>query len=116
MALDMAGEVRGPVATTASSPGTWVTSWPVTTRIPGWASTRRVTAAEKSSRSTARAPPAETAVSLAASRVREPNSAISSFRSPAAEMGRVDLKELEQTNSARPGLLWAGEYFSGFIS
>ena len=71
---------------------------------------------EKISLSTASAPPAATRLMSAASIISEPNSRISSFKSPQAFSMRSAFNEFEQTNSAKFSLLCAGEYFSGFIS
>ena len=82
----------------------------------GSASTSAVTAAENLSRSTASAPPAATRAHSAASSRREPRARISSLSRPEAESGRSAFSELEQTSSAKPALLWAGENRAGFCS
>ena len=82
----------------------------------GWPRMRRVTSREKSSRSTARALPAGTAVAWATSMTRLPSSAISSLSRPMPVSVSAERKELEQTSSAKPSLPWAGEKRWGFIS
>ena len=110
-----APSVKGPVAMTAGPSGMAVTS-PTWTVILGWLLMCWVTRSENFSRSTAKAPPAETLVSSAQAMVREDSIRISSFRSPAADPRREAFRELEQTSSAKPGYLWAGLYRWGFIS
>ena len=115
MASDKASEVSGPEAITTSPGGMDVTS-PSTMVIPGWDRMASVTAAEKPSRSTARAPPASTRVWPAQRRISEPHRRSSSFSSPAAFSSWSERRELEHTSSAKPGLWWAGVIFRGFIS
>ena len=82
----------------------------------GCFSTISVTAVENTSRSTASAPPAATRAVSAASNRWLPIIFISIFKRPDAESGRSALSEFEQISSAKPALLWAGEYFAGFCS
>ena len=110
-----ASEVRGPVATTTSPSGRSVTS-PGTTVIRGWLLTRSVTSREKPWRSTARAPPAGTAVSSAQRIKRLPSCRSSSFSRPTAFSSPAARRELEQHSSAKSAVWWAGVNFSGFIS
>ena len=100
---------------TAFSVGSSVTS-PLITVIFGSEVTMRVTSSENSVRLTASAPPAGTAVFSAAAQITEPKRRISSFSRPQALSTRAALSEFEQTSSAKPLYLWAGEYFCGFIS
>ena len=71
---------------------------------------------EKTSLSTASAPPAATEHSRAIGTVSEPSLAISSFKRPAAESILLALRELEQTSSAKLSDLCAGDFLSGFCS
>ena len=98
-----------------SPSGMWVTS-PSTTVMLGWIRTASVTAWEKASRSTARAPPASTRVWSAQRRMREPQRRSSSFSSPTAFSSWSERRELEHTSSAKPLLWWAGVILWGFIS
>ena len=82
--------------------GSSVTS-PFTTVTFGSARIALVMASLNASRSTARAPPALTAVSSAQRTTNEPIAFISAFSSPAAELILIALRELEQTSSAKPG-------------
>ena len=75
----------------------------------GSASMRAVMAAAKSSRLTASALPAGTAVSRATAMTALPRAAISTLSSPTAVTGSSERRELEQTSSANSGLTWAGE-------
>jgi hypothetical protein len=71
------------------------------TSMFGWACTASVTAREKSSRATPRAPPAGTGWASAQRRMTEPSRLSSSFRSPdAASRERFPI-EFEQTSSAK---------------
>ena len=112
---ERAGAHKGPAAMTQGPSGSSVTSWR-TTSIAGRAATSRSTSSENRWRSTASAPPAGTAERRAQSRRTEPIFASSSLRRPAAESGRVDLKEFEHTSSARLPVWCAGESVSGRIS
>ena len=87
-----------------------------TTSTKGWSSRARVTDAAKSSRSTARARPAGTAVASAVFMISESSRRISSFRSPTAEPMPLARRELLQTSSARCAELCAGLNLAGFIS
>jgi hypothetical protein len=75
-----------------------------------------VTAAEKAVRSTARAWPAGTAHWRAISISNEPARRISSFSSQGAVFSESDLRELEQTSSAKAELRCAGVERTGRIS
>ena len=77
---------------------------------------RAATRAEKSSRSTARAWPAGTAVASASWRRKEPARRISCLRSQGAEFSDSDLRELEQTSSAKSAVWWASVERCGRIS
>ncbi len=86
IALLRASEVSGPVATTTlshSSGGRPAIS-PSTTVTLGWARSRAVTASEKPSRSTARAPPAGTWLASAEAMISEPQARISACSRPTA--------------------------------
>ena len=61
-----------------------------------------VIASLKASRSTAKAPPALTAVCSAQRTTSESIAFISAFSSPAAEFSRIAFSELEHTSSANP--------------
>ena len=115
MVWDRVSEVSGPDATMTSPSGRAVTS-PSTTVMLGQPRTASVTAWEKPTRSTARAPPASTRVWSAQRRMREPQRRSSSFSRPTAFSSWSLLRELEHTSSAKPGLWWAGVIFWGFIS
>ncbi|CDD54323.1 unknown [Ruminococcus sp. CAG:379] len=75
-----------------------------------------VTIRENACRSTARAPPASTAVAFAQGTSREPSRSISAFNMPGAESSRDAFRELEHTSSAKVSAWWAGVCFFGFIS
>ncbi len=119
MASARAGEVSGPVATTAtgcSSPlpgreegrgGRSVTSSRRTVMF-GWLSIASVTARLKASRSTANAPPAGTAVLSAQAITNEPSRRNSFLRRPRARSGRLEPRLFEQTSSAMPAVWCAG--------
>ena len=102
MAAEKASEVSGPVAMITFPSGISVTS-PSRTVMSGWLRIFSVISAENRSRSTARAPPAATAVSLAQGTQRLPSRSISALSSPAADSRRLALKELEQISSAKSG-------------
>ena len=70
----------------------------------GLSSIARPTSAENRPRSTARAPPAGTADSFARRMSLDPIFSSSSFRSPAALSCLIDLREFEQTSSAKPSV------------
>ena len=113
-----AAEVSGPVATITldQSAGGAVIS-PRSIVISGCASSRAVTAAEKTSRSTASAPPAGTAAPTAASIITEPSARISQCKRPTAFVSSSsDRKEFEHTSSASPSVWWASVPRSGRIS
>ena len=111
-----APSVSGPEATSTGALSSRAVTSSRCTVIFGCFSTISVTAAEKTSRSTASAPPAATrAVSAAFSRWL-PIIFISSLSRPEAESGRSAFSELEQISSAKPALLWAGENLPGFCS
>ncbi len=82
----------------------------------GCSLTLRVIVSEKESRSTAKAPPAGTAVSSAEVITTEFNRRISSFNKPTAFAKLFPLKELEQTNSAKLLVWCASVDFTGRIS
>jgi len=67
----------------------------------GSAAMRSATRLENSTRSTARAWPAGTAVASASARRMEPARRISCLRSQGAVFSDSDLRELEQTSSAK---------------
>ena len=67
----------------------------------GWFLTFSVTSAEKFVRSTARAPPAGTAVSSAEAITTEFKRRISSFKTPTAFVNPLPRSELLQTSSAK---------------
>src|ERR1019366_1697406 len=112
-----ASEVSGPVATIviAVFSSMAVTS-SRTTRMSGSRSRAAVTAWENLSRSTASACPAGTAVWRAMSISSEPARRISSFSNQGAVFSVSDFSELEQTNSAKFALWWAGVERMGRIS
>ena len=100
--------VKGPVAT-ITGPSGMASACFSTRRMRGFSRMAAVTASEKASRSTANAPPAATAVFSAQGTIKDPSRRISSLSIPEAESSRAAFKELEQTSSASPGYLWAGE-------
>ena len=116
MALPSVSDVNGPEAKiTVPSVGIDVTSsW--CTVILGWLFILSVTIALNRWRSTAKAPPAGTAVASAHSIINEPNRRISSFSRPTAFSILPARKELLQTSSANWSVWWAGELFTGRIS
>ena len=99
IASERAGEVRGPVATmtlSQSSGGRPAIS-PRLSSTSGWLARRSVTAREKPSRSTARAPPAGRRCASADARISEPARRISSCSRPTALFSASsERSELEQ--------------------
>ena len=87
-----------------------------TTSISGSRSMAAVTASANSSRSTASACPAGTAVWRAISISNEPARRISSFSSQGAVFSLSDFSELEQTSSAKFAVWCAGVERTGRIS
>ena len=119
MAVLRSGEVSGPVATMTLSQS--LGGRPATSAremvISGCASRRRVTSAEKASRSTASAPPAGSLVLSPAAMMTELARRISSCSRPTAFVSHSsERNELEQTSSARPSVLWASVMRWGRIS
>ena len=115
MASHSAGSVSGPVAMMAGPSGSSSTTLDskVTSGCPFTAS---VILSENRCRSTASAPPAGTREASAADRIRLSSARSSAFKRPEALVRCSAFKELEHTSSAKPGLLWAGLYFWGFMS
>ena len=88
-----------------------------TMEISGRRSIRSVTAREKPSRSTARAPPAGTWQASAAAITSELQARISACNRPTALCSKSsERKELEQTSSARPSVWCAAVVRAGRIS
>ena len=77
---------------------------------------RAATRRENSTRSTARAWPAGTALASASARRIEPARRISCLRSHGAVFSDSDLRELEQTSSAKSAVWWASVERVGRIS
>ena len=115
IAVSSLPSVSGPVAMTVGPSGMLVTS-SVTTSILGFDRIASVTAFENSSLSTASAPPAGTLVASAQRIMIEPRQRSSCLSSPTALSSLSERRELEQTSSANPSLLCAGERREGFIS
>ena len=115
MLLLSAIEVSGPLATTQVSAGTCNCSLRIT-RIRGCASIFLVTIRAKDSLSTARAPPAGTAVASAQLINSDPNNRSSSLRRPEARSAILEPREFEQTNSESHEPEWAPVCFDGRIS
>ena len=109
------GEQSGPAAMTTRPSGIDSAS-SLITRMRGREAISSSTKRENRSRSTARAPPAGTAARSAHAMRTDPIARSSRFNIPAAESERVDLKEFEQTSSARWSVWWAGEPLVGRIS
>src|ERR1700712_5550232 len=112
-------EVRGPVATMTllQSDGGRPPISPRLISISGGPCRALVTAAEKPSRSTARAPPAGTWLASAARMISEPKRRISACSSPTALLAASsERNELEHTSSARPSVRCASVMRSGRIS
>ena len=110
-----ASEHRGPAAMTHRPSGTLQTS-PRTTSMRGLCSTSLPTRPEKTSLSTASAPPAGTDACLAHASSSLPIISSSSLRRPAAESRLVLLRELEQTSSAMPSVWCAAVDERGLCS
>jgi len=77
---------------------------------------RRVSASLKATRSTASASPAGTRARSASSSTADPSRRSSSCKSPIAFSGLSERSEFEQTSSASPSDLCAGERRTGFCS
>ncbi len=114
-----AGEVSGPVAmivlphSFGGRPGTS----PRSTVTSGWLVRRSVTAAEKASRSTARAPPAGSWCRSPISMISPPAWRISQCSRPTALFSSSsERNEFEQTSSASPSVWWASVPRVGRIS
>ncbi len=111
-----ASAVSGPVARIVRpSVGTAFISSQTTVTL-GWPCSRSVTARPKSSRSTARAPPAGTRLFSASSRISEPARRISSLMSPTALARALPRREFEHTSSAKKSCCCAGVLARGFCS
>ena len=115
MAAESPSDVSGPVAMTQGPLGISQSSLETTSML-GFERIFSVIMRENSSRLTASAPPAGTAHLYAVSTHTDDSSAISALRSPPAEEMRSAFREFEQTSSAKPSILWAGDFFCGFIS
>ncbi len=116
MAADSAGEVSGPVAmmTLSHSAGGRPATSPRSMATRGCSPSRRVTSAEKWSRSTASAPPAGSLWASPAAMISEPARRISSCSRPTALVAASsERKLLEQTSSASPSVLCASVCRSG---
>ena len=89
---------------------------PEATRRRGCSRTRAVRPELNFTRSTASASPAGTRARSACASTGDPRRRSSSWSSPMALCGLSDRIELEQTSSASPSSLWAGERRCGFCS
>ncbi len=103
------GDVSGSVSSRCVTSSRWMV-------MLGCCSRRSATRAEKATRSTARAWPAGTAVASASASRKQPARRISCLSSQGAEFSDSDLREFEQTSSAKSAVWWASVERCGRIS